>query len=346
MNDTSYGLTNASITYGNQKTKISDYWNRGITGKGIKIANLDQAMSPHNAVPVFGGYACGDHTEYMGDAAHPLACAGVAVANNLSNGFPCGIAPDSELYVIRMDYTGYIGRCRSLVEAIDFCISRSINILSMSIHVSENSYDGTPEGSNKGVPKHMRLELRKAFIRAFDAGLIIVVAAGNNNTDGSDNIEFMEWLPKAPNVIAVANFTINNQRYPTSGVGKWIDIAGFGDKTMTTTLDNGYKLGGGTSIATPQIAGILALYMQLFREKLTPQQIVEKLFDNCVPFANISSHEQGRGVPMPPKELYTLEPVSDASNPVRFFTNYTWQALDAYYKENNQWIKMEARKNG
>lgn len=346
LSNPNYVLNDSTIPYGHEKLKISDYWNRGITGKGIKIAILDGAMASHEAVPIFGGYACGNHTTYLGNDTHPIACAGDALARNISNGKACGVAPDAELHAVRMYTRRYIDRCRSLVEAIDYCIDTGIDILSMSIHISENSYEIPPKVSKRGVPKHMRIELRNAFIRALDAGLIIVVAAGNNNTDGTDNIEFREWLPKAPNVIAVANFTIADVRYPTSGVGKWVDVAGFGEKTMTTTINNGYILGSGTSASTPQIAGVLALYKQLFRTKLSSEQIVEKMFNNCNLYEGIPEIEQGRGVPMPPKELYELETLEEASNPIRRFINYTWQAMDTFYKEDDQWKKMEARKNG
>src|SRR5699024_229110 len=141
---------------------------------------------------------------------------------NLQNGQPTGVAPDAELYAIRMYYKTYDDRVRSLIEAIDYAIDEGIDILSMSIHIAENSYnkdDG--KGSSKGIPKHMRIPMREAFIKAYKHGIIICVAAGNHNDgSGKDNVEFMEYLPKMPNVIAVANLTMTDKRYSTSGVGR------------------------------------------------------------------------------------------------------------------------------
>lgn len=337
-------LTKTSVTYAHAKLRIDDYWNRGITGKGIKIGIVDDGMANHDAIPIAGGYACGNHTSYMQEVEHPVHCAGIALGRNLVNGEPTGIAPDADLYAIRMDTSTYKARVYSLIEAIDFAIMEDIDILSMSIHIAENSanmYDG--RGSSLGIPKHLRIPLKQAFFKAYKNGIIIVVAAGNHNDgSGKDNIEFEEFLPKMPNVVAVANLAMNDERYSTSGVGKWVDVAGYGYNIKSTIPNNRYGHLTGTSMSTPQIAGVFALYKQLF-DVLTPQQIIDKLFKNCMKIDGLNKEQQGRGIPQPPSELYELSEVIGASNIFRVRDYAIWKAVDgSYFNDRNSWKEMEA----
>lgn len=341
-------LSKSTITYAHAKLNIEDYWNRGITGKGIKIGIVDDGMEPHDAIDLAGGYACGAHTTYLVEHYHSMHCAGIAAGRNLQNGEPAGIAPDSSIYSIRMYYKSYEDRVKSLIEAIDFAIEEGIDILSMSIHINENSSNQHTTSSHSGTPKHLRLALRNAFHKAYEHGIIIFVAAGNRaytNGEVRDNIEFLELLPKQPNVVAVANMTMEDVRRRSSGVGDFVDISGYGTYIRATNVDNGYATRSGTSMATPQIAGVYALYKQLFTN-LNPQEVLGKMFDNCVTLPIVTKEEQGRGVPMPPEELYSRNLVTEAEGQLRVYSEYTWKAIDAYYKDGNSWKEMEAVVNG
>lgn len=336
-------LAKSSVTYAHPKLKIDDYWNRGITGRGIKMAAIDDPIYEHEALPIVDGIACGPLTAWKGTSEHPTHCAGIACAKNLQNGQPAGIAPDADYYHIRMYLREYGDRIKSLIEAIDYCIDKDIDILFMSIHIVEHSfrYDGT---RLQGTPKHLRIKMRDAFIKAWRHGLIIVVAAGNHNDgSGKDDIEYGQLLPKMPNVITVANLTPINTRREASGVGRWVDIAGYGSYIKSTIPGNRYGKLSGTSMSTPQIAGIIALYKQLFSD-LPPHEVVEKVYENCVMIPGLNSEQQGRGVPQPPPELYELPMLSEAENQFRRYTDYTWQATESYASINGEWIETEAIK--
>lgn len=340
-------LDKTSVTYAHAKLKIDDYWIRGITGKNVKIGIVDDGIGTHDAVPVVGGYACGAHTTYRQENTHATHCAGIAAGRNLKNGEPTGIAPDADIYSIRMYYKTFDDRVYSLIEAIDYAIQEGIDILSMSIHIVENSYHYSPDDAgngNFGIPKHLRISMREAFYKAYKHGIIICVAAGNHNDgSGKDNIEFEEYLPKMPGVVTVANLTMNDKRYYSSGVGRWVDVAGYGYMIKSTTPGNNYGHLTGTSMSTPQIAGVFALYKQLFPD-LSPHEIIEKLFENCKPVNGLMKEQQGRGVPQPPPELYELPVLLEAKNIFRIKDYAVWKAVEgAYYRDSNgQWKEMEA----
>lgn len=85
-------------------------------------------------------------------------------------------------------------------------------------------------------------------------GVLPVVAAGNAAT-------VYPYYPGAyENVLAVAATTSDNSRASFSNFGTWVDVAAPGVSLRTTTAGGDYTHGfGGTSGATPQVAGLAAL---------------------------------------------------------------------------------------
>jgi serine protease len=129
-----------------------------------------------------------------------------------------------------------------------------------------------------------------AFDQARAAGVIVIAAAGN---DASTNAFF----PAAYNgVVSVAATTITRTRAPYSNHGPSIDVAapggnsatdvngdGIGDGIVSTIGDDtngpvtfGYAALTGTSMASPHVAGVVAL-MKAVYPNLTPQQFDDAL---------------------------------------------------------------------
>lgn len=341
-----------TLPYSSAKSNMDAYWSRGVFGQGVKVAILDDGMASNKAVPIAGGHPCGTHKTYLSpNTDHAINCAGITLARNMKDGKPAGVAPMAELYAIRMYYKTYSDRVKTLIEAIDYCIREGIDIISMSIHISENSYNTKDplNPSGRGTPKHLRIPLRDAFIRAYQNNLVVVVAAGNNNTgDRKDNIEFVEHLPKLPGAVTVANATIEDKMRLTSGVGKWVDVVGYGTYIRTTGPHDTYATTTGTSMSTPQVAGIIALYRNLY-PGLDVAGLMEKVYENCVPIPNIPEIEQGRGFIQPPDEILNRLPIlGNGSGGFRTWDNntYSWKYSEAYHRESSKWVELEGVYNG
>lgn len=127
--------------------------------------------------------------------------------------------------------------------------------------------------------------LREAIQYAYNKGVTIVCAAGNENGPVS-------YPAKYPETIAVSSVRYDLQRAPYSNYGPEVDVAapggdtsvdqngdGYADGVLSTiwSKDNGdtYMFLQGTSMAAPHVAGVAALLYA--SGKTTPEEIREAL---------------------------------------------------------------------
>jgi len=131
--------------------------------------------------------------------------------------------------------------------------------------------------------------MQDAINAATETGSVVVVAAGNENTDASGSVP-----ANCDNVITVASVGVDGSRASYSNYGNVVDIAapggGNGDGILST-IDSGsqgragaaYAKYQGTSMAAPQVAGVVAL-MRSANAALSPQDIETVLKSTARPF--------------------------------------------------------------
>ncbi|MBI2869135.1 MAG: S8 family serine peptidase [Chloroflexi bacterium] len=98
--------------------------------------------------------------------------------------------------------------------------------------------------------------LQEAVSYAWDKGVVIVAAAGNN---GKTTPSYPAYYPEA---IAVAATDGNDKLYSFSNRGDWVDVAAPGS-AYSTVKGNGYGTMNGTSMASPYVAGLAGLLFTL-----------------------------------------------------------------------------------
>jgi serine protease len=143
---------------------------------------------------------------------------------------------------------------------------------------------------------------QNAINGAVSRGTTIVVAAGNSNTNVSTATP-----ANCANVIAVASVTSSSARSSFSNYGTGIDVSAPGSSILST-LNSGTQAPGtasyasynGTSMATPHVAGTVALVqsrrLALGLALYTPAEIESLLKSTAYPLAGTCSGGCGAGI--------------------------------------------------
>lgn len=115
--------------------------------------------------------------------------------------------------------------------------------------------------------------LNQAIKDAYNAGMISVCSAGNDNKDACGVSPANE-----PKCITVGSTQSNDKRSGFSNWGKCVNIFAPGSRILAPIFNNklGYK--SGTSMAAPHVSGVLAL---LWKRNLTRDQVVDLLFSSA-----------------------------------------------------------------
>ncbi len=240
------------------------------TGDGIKVAVIDSGIdklsgSLHHD---FTGKIAYEYDFCYGDSSandnfgHGTHCAGIIGAQDDDDGM-IGIAPECELVIAKVMYSdGSMISSTGIATAIDWVVSKNVDVISISW------------GGYSDIPV-----IREAFEDAYDAGVVIVAAAGNDDTD-------IAFPANHSDIISVGAVSSDYIRagYPdwgwgedrVSNYGETLDFVAPGTEIWSTYLDNEIERFSGTSMAAPHVAGLCALILEA-QPLLTPAQVKDVL---------------------------------------------------------------------
>ena len=105
---------------------------------------------------------------------------------------------------------------------------------------------------------------------ALSKGCIVVAAVGNDNQEGT-------FYPAGyEGVVAVASTNQNDLKHSISNFGYYVDVSSPGESIWSTVGQGGYGLNSGTSMASPMIAGSIAIIKAQF-PSYTNEQVIATL---------------------------------------------------------------------
>lgn len=273
---------NATYWFGAKKA-VADF---GVTGDrdgnansyskdDIVVAVIDTGIDAGH-VDLDGGKVIGwkdlvgNKTTPYDDNGHGTHCASTVAGEGQGNSLYKGVAPGAALVGVKvLDRSGN-GSMSTVTAGIDWAIQNKdtygIEVISLSLGTSSSS-DGTDATS-------------LAVNRAFDNGIVVLVAAGNSGP-GRYTIGSPGAAAKAITVGAMADvgekgFSLASfsSRGPTADGRIKPEIAAPGVNVMAakTNTASSYTSKSGTSMATPYTAGTVALVLDA-NPSLTPTQV-------------------------------------------------------------------------
>ena len=141
----------------------------------------------------------------------------------------------------------------------------------------------------------------QAVARLTQAGVTTVVAAGNDNSNACN------YSPaRAASAITVGSTTSSDARSSFSNYGTCLDIYAPGSSITSTWSNGGYNTISGTSMASPHVAGVAALYLAE-NPNASVSQVTQAILDAATP-GKVSDAKTGS----PNLLLYSF---FDGSNP-------------------------------
>jgi subtilisin family serine protease len=226
-----------------KKTNIPNTW-KVTEGEDIKVMVIDTGWTDHHDI---GDNAIkGIHTigkDIIDREGHQTHCVGIICAQNNDYGM-VGVAPKAKVICVKaLDDSGS-GSNKSICDALDYAIEVKPDVISMSL--------GSPSPS---------LEIHKRIKKLYQMNIAIICAAGN---DGSRGVDY----PGAhPETIAVGAYDEDGNIANFSGVGDEVDFVAPGVNIYSTYLNNQYVNMNGTSMATPYMAGVVALLLSKHKKQ-------------------------------------------------------------------------------
>ena len=214
---------------------LSASYTYNATGGGVHAYVIDTGIDVTH--PDFQGRATFDfnavdrrNTDCDGHGTHVAGTIGSA---------SYGVAKGVRLHAVKMLNCAGSGKTSATIKAIDWVTGNATR----------------PAVANTSWNWPFSTTLADAITRMINSGVFLATSAGNTGDNSCDR------LPRAVTAaVAVAASDINDNRASFSSVGPCVDIYAPGVSILSTQPNNTTALFSGTSMATPHVAGVAALY--------------------------------------------------------------------------------------
>ncbi|NJK68415.1 MAG: S8 family serine peptidase [Microcoleus sp. CSU_2_2] len=222
-----------------------------LTGNEMKVAVLDTGMDLLH--PDFAGRSIVSQSFVPGEdvqdgKGHGTHCIGTACGFKDLNGRRYGVAYEATIYVGKVLNNKGSGAGGWILAGMEWAIVNGCQVISMSLGNTLSTSSTAYETVGR---------------RAQQNGCLIVAAAGNHGRTGGSvgqpaNSPSIMAVAAIDNCLKVPDFSVKSGIFP----GAKVDIAAPGvDVYSSVPMNQGrYATFNGTSMATPHVAGIAALY--------------------------------------------------------------------------------------
>lgn len=279
-----------TLDWGLRFAGVDEEWSLS-KGAGVRVAVLDTGCDAEHpdlreAVLLCEDFSnsCSGSNDVQGHGTH---CAGVIAARQNNVGV-IGVAPECRLLVGKVLSDDGSGSSAAVAAGVDWAVAQGADVVSMSL--------GSPDPS---------ADIRQALQRAVAAGRFVVCAAGNDGRP--DSVGY----PAAWDELAVAVGAIgpDGKLANFSSRGRQVDVCAPGVNVLSSWPGSRYAKLSGTSMATPFVAGVVALALSRHRQMVgealrTQADLIEQLHRTAIDAgAPGADNEYGFGLVNPKRLL-------------------------------------------
>lgn len=234
-------------------------------GKGVTVAHLDTGLADHPDLPkplVVKSFIPGEGPEDYN--AHGTHVRGTTLARDPN----IGVAPEADSQVMKVLSNSGSGSSSGIAAAIRYAVDMGADVLSLSLG-GGSRYEPTID----------------AIKYAISRGVWVIQAAGNSSFNGNTNT--IGYPARAGYGTVVAALAENGRPASFSSGGSQMVVAAPGQNILSTSnRGSGYIKMSGTSMATPYVAGLVALVVSIARSQgqpsMTTNEAMSRFFElNC-----------------------------------------------------------------
>ena len=259
----------------------------GNTGAGRKVVVIDTGYN-YNHPELVSSYLGGkdfvnDDDDPMDDNGHGSHVAGIITADGIQPQAK-GVAPDAGIIAAKVLNAAGSGYFSDVIAAIYWAIDGPDGIASTTDDFQPDAINlslgtGRPY-TYRGYCDSVLPDMTSAIKHAVERGTVVAVAAGNEGKRGVSIpgcISYSTTVGAVSSTDAVASF---------SGRGNALDIVAPGVSIYSSTLGSSYASWSGTSMATPMVAGVVALVKYAY-PAYTPASVENALFTTAKDLGSI-----------------------------------------------------------
>ena len=272
----------------------TDYaYKLGLSGKNVTVVVMDTGIVRHpdfeDRIICFKDF-CNQKSEYYDDNGHGTHVAGIIAGNGKMSEdkrgirIYSGIAPRAQIIMLKVLDEHGNGNTSKVLNAIDWCLMEKehydIRLLNISV------------GMLPSAGKSEQRNLLEAVDRLWDAGIMVVAAAGNNGP--KENSVTIPGISRK--ILTVGSFDDEVLETGKKGLEKGYsgkgpteccivkpEILAPGTNITSCGRDKkGYRVKSGTSMAAPVVTGALTLAFERYPE-LTPAEMKLRLYERAYP---------------------------------------------------------------
>ncbi len=223
-------------------------WSVNSGSSGVRIAILDTGIdqSHEDLKKIVNNVNFSGASSVDDKYGHGTHVAGSAAASTFNGIGVAGTCPTCSLDNVKVLNDRGSGAWDGIAQGIVWAAQNGSKVINMSLG---GTYDSQT--------------VREAVVTAWNAGVVIVAAAGNDGANESF------YPARYDNVIAVAATDDNDDKASFSNYGEsWVDVAAPGSDILSTAPDHSNRIWGtgvkygtisGTSMASPHVAGLAGL---------------------------------------------------------------------------------------